>query len=376
MTSPDRNYDDALRRAFQAMADPIEPVGDGLVRIRAQLDGPWLRRQWKLFLHECIDLVVLLWVRSQPFLSWLRDSAGNAAGVAWFLLSTFLGRVGRAIRDIPASIHRSYWAMRDRFAALSFRGSGWSFVPEAGKPAPRPEHSPAHRAPQRPRGQGVTATIGWLRPALAVASVLVVVSVGALSVPQLRAAIMSPTASDGGVSQNAGGPGGAGPGGGGADGQGQPGGVAGSSTHSPGSDEAGQTSRAGASSPAPGSTGCPTPAPAPSSSPPPSTSPSPSPSPSPSSSPSASPTPSPTDSPSPAVQNTPTPAPAAPTPTPTESATTTARVAGQSASDCPSPGASPAPTPTPSDSASPASPSSSSADADALPRSVAARHLA
>jgi hypothetical protein len=360
MTSPDRNYDDALRRAFHAMAEPVEPVGDGLVRIRAQIDGPWLRRQSKLLFNDCVDLVVLLYVRSQPFFSRLREVAANTLGVTWFVLIACCGRAGRGIRNIPASLHRGYWALRDRFASLSFRGSGWSFVPEAGKPAPRQQYPAGHRV-QRPRRaqSGVTATIAWLRPALVVTAVLVVVAAGALSVPKFREALMNPAGDNPGTaSQQGTGSGGGGPGlsGGG----GLPGAAPSSSHHQQGSQEAGKSTRAGggSTSASPGITQCPSPAPSPSASPSPTPTPTPSVTPSPTSSPTTSPTPTPTDSPSPASQDTPTPSPT------DTSATTTARVVSQAVSgNCPSPGTPPPPTPAPTGSASPPSPSSGNTSA-------------
>ncbi len=369
MTSPDRNYDDALRRAFHAMADPVEPVGDGLVRIRAQIDGPWLRRQSKLLFNDCVDLVVLLYVRSQPFFSRLREGAVNALGVTWFVLMACCGRVGRGIRNVPASLHRSYWALRDRFASLNFRGSGWSFVPEAGKPAPRQQHPAGHRAPQRPhRAQGVTATIAWLRPALAVTAVLVVVAAGALSVPKFRDTLMNPTGDNGSVtdSQPGSGPNGGGPG---LSGGALPGASPSSSQHQQDSQEAGKKAHAGggSTSASPGNTQCPSPGPSSSAPPSPSGTPTPTPTPTPTGSPTTSPSPSPTPtgSPNPAEQDTPTPSPSDSSASPSDSgASATARLDSRvtTTSNCTNPGAPPSPTPAPTGSASPPSPSSSSAN--------------
>lgn len=370
MTSPDRNYDDALRRAFHAMADPVEPVGDGLVRIRAQIDGPWLRRQSKLLFNDCVDLVVLLYVRSQPFFSRLRESAVNALGVTWFVLMACCGRVGRGIRNIPASLHRSYWALRDRFASLNFRGSGWSFVPEAGKPAPRQQHPAGHRAPQRPhRAQsGVTATITWLRPALAVTAVLVVVAAGALGVPKFRDTLMNPTGDNSNVtaSQQGSGSGSGGPGIGAAGPL--PGATSSPSPSQQGGQEAGKKTHSGggSTSASPGNTQCPSPGPSPSASPSPSVTPTPTPTPTPTGSPTASPTPTPTGSPNPAEQDTPTPSPSDSSASPSDSGgSATARLDSRvtTSSNCTYPGASPSPTPAPTGSASPPSPSGSSANA-------------
>jgi hypothetical protein len=370
MTSPDRNYDDALRRAFHAMADPVEPVGDGLVRIRAQIDGPWLRRQSKLLFNDCVDLVVLLYVRSQPFFSRLRESAVSALGVTWFVLMACCGRVGRGIRNIPASLHRGYWALRDRFASLNFRGSGWSFVPEAGKPATRHQQPAAHQAPQRPHrtGSGVTATITWLRPALAVTAVLVVVAAGALSVPKFRDTLMNPTGDNSNVtaSQQGSGPNGGGPGIGGAGPV--PGATSSSSPHQQGSQEAGKKAHSGggSTSASPGNTQCPSPGPSPSASPSPSVTPTPTPTPTPTGSPTTSPSPTPTGSPNPAEQDTPTPSPSDGSASPSDSSgSATARLESRvtTASNCTNPGAAPSPTPAPTGSASPPSASGNSATA-------------
>src|SRR5437763_12459190 len=94
MTSPDRDYDELLRRAFHAMVDPIEPAGDGLAHIRSRVDSPWLMRQAKLLLTESLDLITLLFIRSEPFFAWRRGRAAGCASWAWARLIT----VGRAIR--------------------------------------------------------------------------------------------------------------------------------------------------------------------------------------------------------------------------------------------------------------------------------------
>lgn len=66
MTARERDYDELIRRTLHSIADPIEPVGDGLARIRGRIDQPWYRRQLELLHAESADLVSLMLARCEP----------------------------------------------------------------------------------------------------------------------------------------------------------------------------------------------------------------------------------------------------------------------------------------------------------------------
>lgn len=308
MTSPDRDYDEMLRRAFHAMADPIEPAGDGLARIRSQLGGPWILRQSKLLLTECLDLVMLLFIRSEPFLTWLRGRAVACAGWARVRLIT----AGRAAR---AGYARATGAARDRVSLLRprSRDSAPAVTGRTLEDTIPFRRAAVHRVATRPRS-GVGATLGWVRPALAVTSVVVLIAAGAVGLTRLRQTIMNTSSFGGtgavGSQSNSGGQGPAG-----ANGQGTvPGGQPSGSPQ--------QRTATGKKTREPGGA-------SPSASCGPGGAPSPFTSPAPSSSPSVSPTPSSTATPTPT--STPTPSPTGTSPTSGQTPTPSAATAGPAA---------------------------------------------
>lgn len=350
MTSPDRNYDDVLRRAFHAMADPIEPAGDGLTRIRKQIDGPWLRRQSWLLLRDCVDLVVLLFVRLQSLPIRIHSTfAGMGALSAWLGTGLIKG-----VKGIPPGLHRGYWALRDRFASLSFRGAGWSFVPEAGRQAPQQRHAAPHRMAPSFRRRG--SALAWMRPALAVAAVLAVVAVGAVGLSRFPEMI-SPSALRSGGSNGGSNPGQVGPGV--PNGQGTPGGSGSASSKSPGSRIAGKDTRE------PKSSATPTP------SCPPAAQPTPSPGASGNPTPTSSPTATPTVSSSPTPSDSSTPAAGSTPPTPAASTG-----AGASAQHYRTDASTPCTTPTPGAPQPTASPTTSSASLSSVTQAKTGQHLA
>ena len=78
MTAQERDYEEILGRALHSATDQIEPVGDGLTKIRARLTEPWLKRQWWLLRSEFMVLRWLVVVRCEAFLSTARAGATAA----------------------------------------------------------------------------------------------------------------------------------------------------------------------------------------------------------------------------------------------------------------------------------------------------------
>ena len=150
MTPVNGDFDDMLRRALHAEADSIDPADGGLEQIRRRISAPWLVRQASLMLTDCVDLVRLIGIRLEPTVSSMR-SALAARGGAW---SSAIGRFGSHV-PVLATI-----------GALA--GSTKRTVP-------------GHRGPAR-RG----STLAWLRPALVVASAVVIVVAGVYGMAQLR----------------------------------------------------------------------------------------------------------------------------------------------------------------------------------------------
>jgi hypothetical protein len=73
MTGQERDYEAILSRVLHTTTDELEPVGDGLTKIRARLSEPWLKRQWWLL---CSELLVLRWfvvVRCESLFSKIRS---------------------------------------------------------------------------------------------------------------------------------------------------------------------------------------------------------------------------------------------------------------------------------------------------------------
>ena len=149
MTRPDRDYDDILSRVLHSTLDPIEPMGDGLAKIQRRIAEPWLKRQVSLLRTETSALGWLILVRCEPFLNWARSglTAMAAASGRWFR---------------PA---------RSRAAAWTSSGSG--------------RHGGARSRGRSADGLGwLGPTMGWLRPALAVAGAVAIVVAGVFAVQQ------------------------------------------------------------------------------------------------------------------------------------------------------------------------------------------------
>jgi hypothetical protein len=160
MTAQERDYEEILGRALHSATDQIEPVGDGLTKIRARLTEPWLKRQWWLLRSELMVLRWLVVVRLEAFLSTARAAAAD-------------------------------------LSAGSGTPSGAGTAPDA---AASPDAAPGRRPRSlRPVLGGITAwaagkrphksagpAMAWLRPALAVAGAVVLVVAGVFALGGIR----------------------------------------------------------------------------------------------------------------------------------------------------------------------------------------------
>ncbi len=168
MTGQERDYEAVLSRVLHTTTDQLEPVGDGLTKIRARLSEPWLKRQWLLLRSEFMVLGWLVVVRCESFLSMVRsgkpgsDVADSAAGPLAPLLACATpdtekrGRRRRSLRPVLSGI------------------TAWV----------------ASRGPGRGREDGRRSSQGpvmnWLRPALAVAGAVVLVVGGVFALGNIQ----------------------------------------------------------------------------------------------------------------------------------------------------------------------------------------------
>jgi hypothetical protein len=174
MTSPERDYEDILRRALRAAAESVEPAADGLDRIRGRLSAP--RVSPFVLLTE-----FLRWLR--PIL--LRVDSGLAAGRSSLsALATRLrlpARAGQVLGRLQPALGAVAALTRPVLTAVG------------GKTAPRPRA--AHRS--QPPPNGLRARLGstftrlgpaasWLRPVLAVAGAVAIVVAGVFALGQAQ----------------------------------------------------------------------------------------------------------------------------------------------------------------------------------------------
>ena len=264
MTPQERDYEAFLSRVLHSTADQVEPVGDGLTKIRARLTEPWLKRQWWLLRSEFAALGWFVVVRCEALIGKARARAGSGTPIG-------TGHGVRPRRRVPVLTGLTAW--------VSSRGPGRGSENSRRSPGP---------------------VLNWLRPALAVGGAVVLVVVGVFALGGIRDDIAGLGASGSGPnppgsSSLGGAGGGTTTGGAGRTGRARVGG--GYSGTSPGGQPGTRPHGSGAST-AP----CATPTSSPTSqspTPAPSTSPTPTPSPSPSPSPTPTPTPTPSGSASP-----------------------------------------------------------------------------
>lgn len=136
MTAQERDYEEILSRVLRTATDQVEPVGDGLAKIRMRLSEPWLTRQWWLLRSEFMVLGWLIALRCQSV----------------------------------------YHMIRSRSAAPGGPGSG----------------------PPTGAGKSHSPVLNWLRPALAVAGAVVLVVAGVFALGQIRQGIVNLSGAGGG----------------------------------------------------------------------------------------------------------------------------------------------------------------------------------
>ncbi|HET7243793.1 MAG TPA: hypothetical protein VFJ07_03090, partial [Streptosporangiaceae bacterium] len=145
MTGQERDYEAILSRVLHTTTDQLEPVGDGLTKIRERLGEPWLKRQWWLLRSELLVLRWLVVVRCESFFSKIR-SRSDVTNLA-----------------------------PDASAGVPDGGPLKSLLSIATLTTPG----------KRPR-RSVGPAMAWLRPALAVAGAVVLVVAGVFALGQIR----------------------------------------------------------------------------------------------------------------------------------------------------------------------------------------------
>src|SRR5690348_157764 len=148
MTGQERDYEAILSRVLHTTTDQLEPVGDGLTKIRARLSEPWLKRQWWLLRSEFMVLRWLVVVRCESFFGRLR-SRSDVTDLA---------------PDAPAGQEADGGALK---SLLSIATSTQA---------------------KRPR-RLVGPAMAWFRPALAVAGAVVLVVAGVFALGSIRTAV-------------------------------------------------------------------------------------------------------------------------------------------------------------------------------------------
>lgn len=147
MTGQERDYEAILSRVLHTTTDQLEPVGDGLTKIRTRLSEPWLKRQWWLLRSEFMVLRWLVVVRCESLFSRIR-SRSDVTDLA---------------PDTPAGQEADSGPLKSLL----------SIATSASASAKRPRRS-------------VGLAMAWFRPALAVAGAVVLVVAGVFALGSIR----------------------------------------------------------------------------------------------------------------------------------------------------------------------------------------------
>jgi hypothetical protein len=147
MTGQERDYEAILSRVLHTTTDQLEPVGDGLTKIRERLSEPWLKRQWLLLRSELMVLRWLVVVRCESVFSRFRSRSG----------------VTDLTPDATAGQEADGGPLKSLLSIATLTTT-------TGK---------------RPR-RSVGPAMAWLRPALAVAGAVVLVVAGVFALGQIR----------------------------------------------------------------------------------------------------------------------------------------------------------------------------------------------
>jgi hypothetical protein len=150
MTAQERDYEAILSRVLHTTTDQLEPVGDGLTKIRTRLSEPWLKRQWWLLRSQLMALRWLLVVRCESLFSKIRSRSDV----------TDLAPDATAAQEPDGGPLKSLLSI-----ATLTSGS-----------AKRP-----------PRSVGLA--MAWFRPALAVAGAVVLVVAGVFALGSIRTVV-------------------------------------------------------------------------------------------------------------------------------------------------------------------------------------------
>jgi hypothetical protein len=156
-----RDFDEMLRRALHAEADFLEPAEGGLDRIRQRTHAPWLVRQTSLMLTECADLARLIVIRLEPGFTSARATIAARGGM-WAAFVALLSSVVSVLADLVSPSRRRGPARQGELSTSSGPG--------------RSSHAKARSS----------SSLGWLRPALAVAGAVVIVVAGVFGLAQVR----------------------------------------------------------------------------------------------------------------------------------------------------------------------------------------------
>ena len=146
MTGQERDYEAILSRVLHTTTDQVEPVGDGLTKIRERLREPWLKRQWSLLCSELMMLRWLVVVRCESFFSKIRSRSD--------------------VTDLAPEESADQAANAPLKSLLSMATS------VSGK--------------DKKQRRSVGPAMAWLRPALAVAGAVVLVVAGVFALGQIR----------------------------------------------------------------------------------------------------------------------------------------------------------------------------------------------
>jgi hypothetical protein len=166
MTTQDRDYEDALRRALAAAAESIEPTGDGLQRIRHRLDSP---RSPRSVLSGCAQWLELHGTR-------------------------VLIRLDPAIEAARTALRRTAPVSGPLVALASFL---------AGLFSPRGRRrAGGHRGPPSPPGP-LGSPGAWLKPVFAVSAAVAIVVVGVVILNHETGTLVGPAGSYGTASPGA-----------------------------------------------------------------------------------------------------------------------------------------------------------------------------
>jgi len=177
MTSPERDYDDILRRALRAAAESIEPAADGLDRIRGRVSA---RRAGSfVLLAEFLD-----WFR--PILRWLESGAAGARSglLALATRMQFPARSGLVLGWFRIALARLRPLVA--WAPPLLAATGWKAAWQR-RAEQRTQPSPTGlRARLGPVFTRLGPAASWLRPVIAVAAAVGIVVAGVFALGQAQ----------------------------------------------------------------------------------------------------------------------------------------------------------------------------------------------